>query len=105
MKFRGLFGIGIHGESGTIARHEASAATARLEPMQTGGYGGYDSGTRLVLSFDDPGGIVGFWLSYDGNDWRWFDCTAAICDRLACRCRSGSRAYFQLLTEQATTHR
>lgn len=74
VKFRGLFGIGIHGESGTIVLDtKPPAATARLEPMQTGGYGGYDSRTRLVLSADDPGGIVGFWLSYDGNDWRWFD--------------------------------
>ncbi len=74
VKFRGLFGIGIPGESGTIVLDSTPpVATARLESMQTGGYGGYDGRTRVVLSANDPSGIVGFWMSYDGNDWRWFD--------------------------------
>jgi tetratricopeptide (TPR) repeat protein/fibronectin type 3 domain-containing protein len=74
VKFRGLFGIGISGESGTITLDATPpTATARLETMQTGTYGGYDSRTRVVLSADDPSGVVGFWISYDGDDWRWFD--------------------------------
>ena len=67
MRFRGFLGLAIRGESDTIILDtKPPAATARLTPL-------YGNVYAVDLQASDDTGIAGFWMSYDGNDWEWFD--------------------------------
>ncbi|MCR4424690.1 MAG: fibronectin type III domain-containing protein [Firmicutes bacterium] len=73
VKFRDYWGFVTRGESGTITLDSTPASVSIGVSDAPGANPYFRDRVRVTLSATDPSGIAGFWLSFDGAEWRWFD--------------------------------
>jgi tetratricopeptide (TPR) repeat protein/fibronectin type 3 domain-containing protein len=74
MKFKGFLFFDITGEPGSIVL-DTTPPTASVSITDIGqpAYAGVTNRVRASITARDSSGILGFWLSFDGNDWEWYD--------------------------------
>ncbi len=74
MKFKGFLFFDVAGEPGSIMLDTTPpAASVTLANMGPPAYAGAVGRARASITAEDQSGILGFWLSFDGNDWEWYD--------------------------------
>ncbi len=74
MKFKGFLFFDVAGEPGSIVL-DTTPPTASVSITSIGqpAYVGLTNRVRASITARDSSGILGFWLSFDGNDWEWYD--------------------------------
>lgn len=74
MKFKGFLFFDVAGEPGTIVLDTTPpTASVSITSMGEPAYAGTTNRVRASITARDSSGILGFWLSFDGNDWEWYD--------------------------------
>lgn len=74
MKFKGFLFFDVAGESGSIELDTTPpTASVAITSMGQPAYSGAAGRVRASITAQDSSGIVGFWLSFDGNDWEWYE--------------------------------
>ena len=74
MKFKGFLFFDVTGEPGSIVLDTTPpTASVSITSMGQPAYAGVTSRVRASITARDSSGVLGFWLSFDGNDWEWYD--------------------------------